>query len=145
MELIERVGNLFDVEEQFYVAYCVSMDAHFPKSLPREYKQKFDLAYLQKAAVGRRLNIGDCFSTGRTLNLVVKDKYNRKARYSHIEWSLEAMKHLCRKFNIKQIAMPRLGADDNLNWTRVNNLIFKVLGEEDIKIVVYSPPRREGA
>lgn len=139
MELVEKAGNLFDVEVGTYIAYYVPVNLNYTKSLPTEYREKFDLTPLEKAARRRLLNVGDCYSVGRTLNMIVKERHNSKYEYNHIEWVLTTMRSICLRAGIKKVAMPRLGEEEKVNWSKVSKMILNVFGEDDIRIEVYTP------
>lgn len=71
--------------------------------------------------------------------LVTKERYFYKPTMSSLESSLRAMRDLCIKNDVHQLAMPRIGCGlDKLNWDQVSRLIQRVFAEDDIEITIYS-------
>lgn len=71
------------------------------------------------------------------INMITKKNYYNKPTYNDFKISLEKVKEICIKNNIKEITMPKIGCGlDRLNWYKVKNIIKCVFDDTDITINV---------
>jgi len=70
--------------------------------------------------------------------LVTKKFYFHKPYYNSIEKSLKEMRSLCKKNQVKDLAMPMIGSGlDRLDWNIVEKIIDFVFKKENINITIY--------
>jgi hypothetical protein len=70
--------------------------------------------------------------------LITKKVYNHKPNYIVLDKCLRDLHSLCKKLNVKELAMPRIGSGlDNLDWYFVSRIIDDVFESSDIQITVY--------
>lgn len=131
--------DLFEMEEAYHLAHCISADAKMGAGIAVQFRQRFDLSSLQEQAQSQSLEIGTCYRVGRTLNLVTKNKYWHKPTYGTLNASLASMKWVCEVESITKLAMPQIGCGlDRLKWDKVKQIIQEIFGQTNIEIVVCS-------
>lgn len=144
MKVVEEKRDLFSVSEDYYLAHCISADFGMGKGIVVEFNKRFDMKKKLISKYKNFLSIWDakvpkgyCILEGRVLNLITKRNYWQKPTYETVENSLNVMKKICEKENIKKIAMPTIAAGlDGLEWSKVRMLINKVFEETDIEVLV---------
>lgn len=140
-DLFEEYGDRDDV----YFVHCISadcaMDAGIAVQFVDWFKKKYDLN-LRSFCSYEDVNEGTCIDTGRLFNLVTKESYWDKPTYSSLEKSLKCMAEIYMQnyvFNSMDgtIVMPRIGCGlDQLEWTKVKEIIFEVFKYVPVNIVV---------
>lgn len=140
----EIQGDLFLLENEYYLAHCISADFKLGAGIAVEFDRRYNMAailhtyfpnYLREFKDG---NIGgSCILYGKVFNLITKNRYWEKPTNITMYKALLAMKDLCLKNNIKRLAMPKIGSGlDKLKWEDVSKLIQGVFKDTDIEIVV---------
>lgn len=133
----EVYRDLFTVDNDYFLAHCISADARMGAGIAVQFKKKFKLGQLQKIAEHAPLKVGSCVMVGRTLNLVTKRFYWGKPTYETFRMAMEDMKQLIIKQDIKKIAMPQIGAGlDKLNWTKNREILKELFVDTDVEILV---------
>ena len=146
-DLFKEYGDRDDV----YFAHYISADGIMVESITIQFvdwfKKKYDLS-LRSLCSYRDRNKGTCIETGRLFNLVIKEHYLDKPTYSSLERSLKCLaKAYMQNYVINSmdgvedklttIVMPCMGCGlDQLNWTKVRDIIFKVFRYIPVNIVV---------
>ena len=87
-------------------------------------------------------DVGQCADLKRddryVFYLITKKVYNHKPNYIILEKCLKDLLDLCKKFDIHELAMPRIGSGlDNLDWNYVSRIIDDVFEASDIQITIY--------
>lgn len=137
MQFHERQQDLFELEDHYVLAHCISADARMGKGIAVQFRERFDLHVLQEQAQQESLEIGKCYPVGRTLNLVTKAKFSNKPTYSSLTQAVESMRDVCKEKEITHLAMPRIGCGlDRLKWEKVSLIIQNTFADMDIEIVV---------
>ena len=147
---VERQCDLFEEygdREDVYFAHCISADCVMGSGIAIQFvdwfKKKFDLNLRSFCSYGD-VDEGTCIDTGRLFNLVIKEHYGDEPTYSSLERSLKYMaKAYMQNYVINSmdgieaetttIVMPCI---DELDWTRVRNIIFKVFRYIPVNIIV---------
>lgn len=142
MRYTERKKDLFSVDNDYYLAHCISADFGMGKGIVIEFNRKFDMKnklinkypnYIQKW-LGTH---GDCILEGKVLNLITKERYYEKPTLNTLKKSLNKMKEICLNNDITKIAMPKIGCGlDKLSWIDVKQLLFETFQDTDIEIFV---------
>lgn len=132
---IER-RNLFDLDESWYLAHCISADFVMGAGIAKEFVRRFpDLAVLREGWVYGE--VGDCIPWGRIFNLITKQKYWQKPNYMTLYCSLLSMRDYIIAFGVKKLGMPKIGCGlDRLRWSKVEAAIKQAFGDLDIDILV---------
>ena len=146
-DLFKEYGDRDDV----YFAHCISADCAMGAGIAIQFVDWFQKKYnlnLRSFCSGRATNEGTCIDTGRLFNLVTKELYWDKPTYSSLERSLKCMaKTYMQNYVINSmdgvetklttIVMPCIGCGlDQLNWTKVRDIIFKVFRYIPVNIIV---------
>ena len=152
MKIIEVEKDLFTVDEEYYLAHCISLDFALGAGIAVQFDKKFNMREkLNKACNEKRKyeswessknssdngEPGYCLALGNVFNLVTKEKYFDKPTYGTIENALYSMKKIASTTGVENIAMPRIGCGlDQLEWSKVKSIIKEVFKDTDIKIMV---------
>ena len=114
--LTEVVKDLFEVDESYHLAHCISADLKMGAGIAVPFQAKY---HIREAIQARQLNlvIPTVVMTGRVFNLVTKVNYYGKPTYDNVFLALDKMKTVMDYFNVKKVAMPRIGCGiDGLHW-----------------------------
>lgn len=137
MELREEKRNLFTVEDDYYLAHCISADCAMGKGIAVEFEKRFNLRDNLLEYAKEEREHPTCILEGKVFNLITKEKYWHKPTYATLEGSLIAMKNIVENEGIKKIAMPRIGSGlDKLRWDVVIGLIEKTFEDLDVEILI---------
>lgn len=129
--------NLFKVESDYAIINLIAEDCIMNedfdfiyssmsedlKNIIKEYKLKYPetIVYYQTYEHD-------------VINLIVKENYTDKPKYYSISKSLEKAIYLCKRRNIKKIAI--LKDDYGLKWLEIENMIKDCFKDLDIEILV---------
>ena len=128
LELIEK-GNIFNSSCEFLVnpVNCVGV---MGKGLALEFKNKYPLNFeiYKKACDNASFNIGNLLIVYENnkfiVNFPTKKHWRNKSDLEFIKIGLEELKVAIKDFNIKSIALPKLGCGlGGLDWNEVFDLI----------------------
>lgn len=128
LELIEK-GNIFNSSCEFLVnpVNCVGV---MGKGLALEFKNKYPLNFevYKKACDNASFNIGNLLIVYENnkfiVNFPTKKHWRNKSDLEFIKIGLEELKVAIKEFNIKSIALPKLGCGlGGLDWNEVFDLI----------------------
>lgn len=116
----------------------------FKKAFPENFK-----AYI-KACKNKEIDIGKLFVFKENtlagekiiINFPTKKDWRKPSEYEYIEKGLDDLIRVIKKYHIKSIAIPPLGAGSGgLLWEKVKRIIHDKLGNLDIDIFVYEPSK----
>ena len=139
MELryVEKVKNILDVEEEYYIAHCISSDCVMGAGVAVEIEREFDLKPILLQIPYQLRKHPTCIRVERVYNLITKDKYWHKPTYSTLRHSLERMKLQMLENGHTKLAMPRIASGlDKLEWTKVRDIIIEVFWNSNVDILV---------
>ncbi|MFC0903704.1 macro domain-containing protein [Clostridium sp. MT-14] len=143
MKLLEKKVNLFDLDNKYYLAHCISADAGIDNramglGIVIQFNKKFHMkAKIKKYAELNDIKVGNAILIDRVFNLITKSKYYGKPTYDSLRTSLEAMKEQILNNDIHYLAVPKLGCGlDKLQWGRVRSIIQDVFTGLDLEILV---------
>lgn len=142
-DLFKEYGDRDDVYFANYISADCVMGGGIAIQFVNWFKKKYDLNLRSFCSYGG-VNEGTCIDTGKLFNLVVKERYGDTPTYSSLERSLKCMaKTYMQNYIINSmdgveaevttIVMPCI---DQLDWTRVRNIIFKVFRYIPVNIIV---------
>lgn len=152
MTIKEIEKDLFTMPKDYALAHCISADFALGAGIAKEFNKRFNarrkLFNVYPASwiyrwdkTKERFRGGSIilFSDYTFFNLITKRNYWDKPTLTTIENSLLWMKEQCEDYDIKKLAMPRIGCGlDRQNWLDVKALIEKVFADTDIEIMVCS-------
>ena len=140
MILEEKRINLFEVDDKFYFAHCISADFAMGAGIAVQFNKKFGMkSKLLKMWQGQTPDYPQAILVGRVFNLVTKSKYYAKPTYFSIETAISEMKEICVQEDIKYLAMPKIGCGlDRLSWGKVREILCDTFKDTDIEILVCS-------
>lgn len=142
MQLIEKKGDLFRIENVDAYAYCISGDYALGAGIAVQFDKRYDMRQKLKQTYPIPFswdyaNVGKALYIDGVYNLVTKPRYWMKPYYTTLEKALTDMKEDAVRRGIKSIAMPKIGCGlDLLEWEIVRDLITEVFANTDITIVV---------
>ncbi len=136
MDLEEIKGNLFDVEDKYYFAHCISRDAKMGAGIAKEFQNRFDLR--DNLLASPEIKDSRCILVGKVFNLITKENYYEKPTYRSMGESLEALRESLIEHDVKFLAIPRIGTGlDGLKWNLVRVMIYELIGDLEITVSVY--------
>lgn len=140
-ELKEVNGDLFSSPATASLAHCVGADLLMGAGIAVMFKKKFGkVEELKKQNIGRG-GVAVLKDEERYVYyLVTKDKsgFYSKPTYQALELSLEAMRGHMLENNVKELCIPQIGCGiDGMEWPKVEEILQRVFGKEDITITVY--------
>lgn len=137
MKINEQKGDLFTLDDKYYLAHCISSDCAMGAGIAVVFENKFKLRreLLKNGFMIRKHPT--CILRGKALNLITKELYWHKPTYLTLTGALEAMKQIVIDESIKYIGMPRIGSGlDKLQWNKVKEIIENVFKDLDVEIEV---------
>lgn len=145
MILNEKKGNLFELDNEYALAHCISEDCKMGEGIAVEFQKRFRLRYdIQEVlkstdnsnypitvAIYRDVNNRPIY------NLITKKYYYNKPTYESITKCIKEMAIMCKRDNIKYLAIPKIGCGlDRLSWPKVREIIKEEFKDLDIEIEV---------
>lgn len=146
MKYSEERKDLFSVQDEYYLAHCISADFGMGKGIVVEFNKRYNLKNTLQKKYHNFLSHwdlvdddkkGDCILEGKVFNLITKRNYWLKPTCKTLKNSLNAMKILALNNNVKKIAMPLIGCGlDKLKWEKVSEIIKETFSDTDIEILI---------
>ena len=134
MNFIEEKGNLFDVDDKYYLVHCISADCKMGAGIAVEFQKRFDL---RSQIMVQHPMVYQSVRVGRVFNLITKRHYYGKPTYESMWECLQNTKRQCGELGIKYLAMPEIGCGlDGLKWGRVRNDIKNIFEDTSIEIII---------
>lgn len=138
--IIEVVGNLFDVPSNYSLAHCVSEDLKMGAGIALEFKKRFkgyNELIMQNPKVRNVIFLKK--SNRYILYLITKKRYFHKPTYEDLFYTLVNLRNFCDKHNITILAIPKIACGlDKLNWKRVLYMINWVFEGSNTLIRIHS-------
>lgn len=157
MIIKEEKRDLFTMPNDYALAHCISADFRLGAGIAKEFDRRFNCrkrlfgiferSWIPRWSEEQERNRGGCVPLGIGMpiadeppfifNLVTKRNFWDKPTLPTIRNALLMMRDQCKVFNIKKIAMPRIGCGlDRQKWSDVKKIIEDVFWDTDIEIVV---------
>lgn len=137
MKLVEKQFNLFDVDDSYRLAHCISSDCRMGAGIAVEFQNRFNLRDQLLSIPAEQRIYPASHRVGRVYNLMTKNRYFDKPTYTTLSVALEKLKHQLIWDDVKKIAIPRIGCGlDGLNWACVRQIIERTFEDTDIEILV---------
>jgi O-acetyl-ADP-ribose deacetylase (regulator of RNase III) len=141
MILKEEKRNLFEVDDKYYLAHCISEDCAMGAGIAVDFNKRFRLQNRVKNIISEHYNtvgeIPKCVLVDKVYNLITKQKYWHKPTYESLTQSLLCMRDMIEFNKTKYLAMPKIGCGlDKLQWSKVREIICDVFKDVDIEILV---------
>lgn len=135
--------DLFEVDESYDLAHCISYDCKMGAGIARTFDEKFPemkpkiQEYLYVNNKGYPCSVGYVYNNRIIFNLITKERYFRKPTYSTITEALKDLKKHMIQLNRTKVAMPCIGCGlDKLDWDEVRYIIKNVFNDTDIEILI---------
>ncbi|MDE6592868.1 MAG: macro domain-containing protein [Oscillospiraceae bacterium] len=142
MELKFLKGDLFEADEDYFLAHCISADFALGAGIAKTFNENFDMRARLRQAYGgmeREKLVGRALMIGRVFNLVSKERYFNKPTYKSLQSCLEDMRRIMEENSITKLAMPKIGCGlDRLKWEKVESLLKETFEGTNTEILVYS-------
>ena len=129
MKIIEEKRDLFELENEYYLAHCISDDFQLDKGIASDFQKRFKMDRKLKKLYPIGLCKSGCIliEEDKVFNLVTKKVYWKKPSYVSLEVALLEMRDILLQKNIKLVAMPKIGCGlDRLQWGYVKEIIEEV-------------------
>lgn len=147
MIFTETKMNLFDVDENYYLAHCISSDFALGAGIAKEFRTRGVAKTLENCYPKFYWhNKGYCLYTPMegckgVYNLVTKENYWGKPTYNTLISALVDLKKQILQnrsvFGEIKLAMPMIGCGlDKLEWVRVKEIICDLFSDTDIEITI---------
>lgn len=144
----EVQADLFSYHDKgYYLVHCISADFALGAGIAKEFDRRYDIRKLLLFYIGcdwykqyGKQNIDYCIIVGgktKVINLITKQRYFQKPTIESLRRALLDLKRNCERYNIKKLAMPRIGCGlDKLNWVDVFAEIRNVFQDTDLEIII---------
>lgn len=130
MKYSEEKKDLFTVDGKYSLVHCISADYKMGAGIAVQFVKRFDMRK-NVMAVGEG-EYPDCIYVNKVFNLVTKEKSWHKPTYTSLKLSLDMMKEIIIKEDIKYLAMPTIGSGlDRLEWEKVKDIILRTFDDID--------------
>lgn len=133
--------DLFDTDNSYALAHCISKNCRMGAGIAVEFVNRFH--GMKQELISSNPEIGYampylCGDSDRLVfNLITKDKHYHKPTYESFTKTIENLKSQAIDLDVYKIAMPTMGAGlDRLNWNRNREIIKDVFKDTDIEILV---------
>lgn len=143
MKINIQQGNLFELDKKYALAHCISQDCAMGAGIAIQFDKKFKgmKNYCKRVIKENNLSFPIIIpfnKDDRTIfNLVTKRVYYGKPTYQTITKCIQDMAYICKEFNIKYLAIPKIGCGlDKLQWGKVREIIEQEFKDIDIEIEV---------
>ena len=146
MTIKEEKRDLFKVEEDYYLAHCISADLGMGAGIAAQFNRHFNMKKRLKIMYPQGVCdyygwINTAVKVDRVFNLIAKERYWHKPTLGTLETALTSMKDQLIKDNGSsgriKLAMPLIGCGlDGLVWSDVKPVIAKVFEDVDIEILI---------
>lgn len=143
MILNEKKGDLFELDDKYALAHCISEDCAMGAGIAVEFNKRYRgmKGYCTRVIKENHLSF-PCvvlYSNNQNVvfNLITKKVYYGKPTYTTITKCIQEMAFMCKSFNIKYLAMPKIACGlDRLQWGKVREIIKEEFKDLNIKIEV---------
>lgn len=145
MKYHEQKGDLFKLDNKYALAHCISLDCAMGAGIAVTFDQKFKGMKKELLKVIKEnehtypiaLNYVAGPEMRNVFNLITKKFYYNKPTYETITECIKQMKFYCELYNVKYLAMPKIGCGlDRLEWDKVREIIQKEFKDTDVEIEV---------
>lgn len=112
------------------------------KGIAVEFRRRFGRIQelqAQTPLVGKTVVLSVLPPTRAVFYLITKQHYWDLPSYKTLKDALVSLKAKCKKQDIQELAMPRIGCGlDKLQWSQVESLLVEVFSDTNMTIHVYS-------
>ena len=145
MKIEEVNGDLFSCDDKYAFAHCISFDCKMGAGIASEFVKKYknlkpevSKVILDNHLDFRPMTVAYIDNKKIIFNLITKRKFYEKPTYTSLYRTLIELRDLCKKLDVKYLAMPRIGCGlDRLKWSEVKESIEDVFKDQDIEIKIF--------
>ena len=105
----EKIADLFQMPDDYYLAHCISADFGMGRGIVVEFNKRFNMKQKLQAKFPDYVNewhkkkyCGGCILVNKVFNLITKERYFHKPTYDSMRQALNNMKNICESNNIKK-------------------------------------------
>lgn len=133
----ERVQDIFDLDESWYLAQFITADFIFENSINREFDKVFDIKK-QLDEQYPECSEPDCILIDRVFNLVTRESEEYLCSPYDVKVALEKMRDICKKKRVSKLAITTYGSwiDGLSSWNAASNTIKMTFKDLDIDILI---------
>lgn len=138
----EKQGNIFDYENDYAIAHCISADLGLSTGLAGVMESRYGIRADIKKTYGQDLRFnghGYCVpsNNGNIFNLVVQAKEYSPFTYEAAEEALRAMFIIALARGKRKIVMPRIGAGlAGLDWEKMKRILLNVYEKIEMNLAI---------
>lgn len=145
MKIEEVNGDLFSCDDKYAFAHCISFDCKMGAGIASEFVKKYknlkpevSKVILDNHLDFRPMTVAYIDNKKIIFNLITKRKFYEKPTYTSLYRTLIELRDLCKKLDVKYLAMPRIGCGlDRLKWSEVKESIEDIFKDQDIEIKIF--------
>lgn len=131
--------DLFQVEQGYYLAHCISADFSLGAGIAKQFNEKYNMKHKLKNLYYdyEFKNEGNALLVDNVFNLVTKNRCYDKPTYDTLAESLAEMREQMEDLEITKLAMPKIGCGlDRLAWDQVYQIIEDIFYDMDAEILI---------
>lgn len=137
MNYVEKRMNLFEVDDSYHLAHCISSDCMMGAGIAVDFQKKYKLRFKLLSRPFKERKHPACIRIGKVYNLITKKFAVGKPTYDSLEQALILMRNQMLEEGVYKIAMPKIGSGlDRLHWPRIREIIKEVFKDTDIEILI---------
>lgn len=143
MVLVETQQDLFEVDKEYTLVHCISLDCRMGAGVALDIDKKFPkmklklIEYIRLKKIDCPTCIGYSGYPTTIMNLITKRNYYDKPTKQTMLEALCRLREICTRMKISKLAMPKIGCGlDKMKWIDVKAMIDDVFGDIDIEILV---------
>ncbi len=139
MQLVHVMGDILDCPPSMSIAHCVSLDGKMGAGLARTLQARF---HLRQDFLQAPREVGGAVALRRgnrfIVNLITKERFFHLPSGKDFEQSIQNLRKFLIFNNIREIAVPELGAGlDKLDLDRVIATIKRVLKYDPVVVYMH--------
>ena len=138
----EKIGNIFDYEDDYAIAHCISADLGLSTGLAGVMESRYGIRASLQSIYGNKLyfnGYGYCLpsNNGHIFNLIVQAKEYGPFTYEAAEEALCAMFIIALSRGVNKIVMPRIGAGlAGLDWAKMKKILLNVYEKIEMNLAI---------
>lgn len=143
MVINEEKGNLFELDNKYYLVQCASLDCVMGMGIASQFRIHFPRIAVECLFNIKKYNLSiPCVifhnnNDKGVFTLFTKNRYFDLPTYDDLKSCLKQLANICKENNIKYLAMSRIGCNlDRLSWKTVKNMIINEFKDIDINIEI---------
>ena len=122
--------DLLDFPCYYHIAHCIPADLTFWGETAKRINEKWDMQSKIEDYIIDSYFTGETILIENVFNLLANERKFAKVSFDNLKECVTDMAYACISFNIKYLAMPRIGCGHNdLDWEKVRPMIIDTFNE----------------